>query len=180
MKPQIIAKAYAKSIIDLGDENSVDVAKELTNLSLVINESNDLENVLFSEVFTVEEKTDILNSVIKKLDLSDLVKRFLIFLFAEKRFNIFPLVYKEVIVLDDDKKGFLRGVIEGAEDSIDPSIKERLGNYLKERLNKKTDLNYRKNSDITAGYRMTVDDLQLDASLENQLEYFKNSVLTFE
>ena len=82
--------------------------------------------------------------------------------------------------MDDDKRGFLRGVLEGAEESIDPSIKEKLSNYLKERLNKKTELNYRRNSEITAGYRMTVDDLQLDASLENQLEQFKNSVLSFE
>ena len=59
MKPQTIAKVYAKSIIDLGDGSSVDVAKELTDLNLVIKSSNDLENVLFSEVFTEEEKTDI-------------------------------------------------------------------------------------------------------------------------
>jgi F-type H+-transporting ATPase subunit delta len=179
MKAQIIAKVYAKSIVELG-EGTVDIAKELTDLNVLVNSSNDLENVLFSEVFTIEEKSDVLNKIINKLELSELVKRFLVFLFAEKRFNIFPLIYKEVIVLDDDKRGFLRGVLEGAEESIDPSIKEKLSNYLKKRLNKKTELNYKQNNEITAGYKITVDDLQLDASLENQLEQFKSSVLSFE
>jgi F-type H+-transporting ATPase subunit delta len=179
MKSQTIAKVYAKSIVELS-EGSVDIAKELTDLNILINNSNNLENVLFSEVFTIEEKSDILNTIVNKLELSELVKRFLVFLLDEKRFNIFPLIYKEVIVLDDNKRGFLRGVLEGAEASIDPSIKEKLSSYLKDRLNKKTELNYKQSSEITAGYRMTVDDLQLDASLENQLEQFKHSVLTFE
>ena len=46
MKPQIIAKVYAKSIMELAGDD-VDSAKELTDFNLLINECNDLENVLF-------------------------------------------------------------------------------------------------------------------------------------
>ena len=55
MKPQIIAKVYAKSIMELAGDD-VDSAKELTDFNLLINECNDLENVLFSEVFTMDER----------------------------------------------------------------------------------------------------------------------------
>jgi len=179
MKAQIIAKVYAKSIMELAGE-SIDSAKELTDFNLLINECNNLENVLFSEVFTMDEKKDVLTAVLEKLKLSDLTNKFLTFLFNEKRFNLFPLIYKEVIVLDDDRKGFLRGVVEGAEESIDPSVLKKIKTYLKGKLEKETELEYRKNESLSAGYRMTVDDLQLDASLENQLENFKSSVLAFE
>tara|TARA_Y100001970_G_C14239823_1_gene864188 strand:- start:2317 stop:2856 length:540 start_codon:yes stop_codon:yes gene_type:complete len=179
MKSQVIAKVYAKSIMELAGSD-IDAAKELTDFNLLINECNDLENVLFSEVFTMDEKQDVLSLILKKLKLSDLTNKFLTFLFNEKRFNLFPLIYKEIIVLDDDRKGFLRGVIEGAEDSIDSSVLKKIKTYLKSKLEKETELEYKRNENLSAGYRMTVDDLQLDASLENQLENFKNSVLSFE
>ena len=51
MKESNIAKVYASTFIELGKENNVDVAKELTTLTEVINLSNDLENVLFLDVF---------------------------------------------------------------------------------------------------------------------------------
>ena len=76
MKPQIIAKVYAKSIMELAGEN-IDAAKELTDFNLLINECNDLENVLFSEVFTMDEKKDVLSLILQKLKLSDLTNKFL-------------------------------------------------------------------------------------------------------
>ena len=47
MKEQIVAKAYAQSILELADERKIDVAQELVLLNEVINESNELENLLF-------------------------------------------------------------------------------------------------------------------------------------
>ena len=58
MKDKIIAKVYAKTFTELAKDNNVDIAKELTSLQEVINASNDLENVLFLEVFTEEEKSE--------------------------------------------------------------------------------------------------------------------------
>ena len=49
--------------------------------------------------------------------------------------------------------------------------------YLQQKLGKEAILEYKKSETVTAGYRVTVEDLQLDASLENQLEKFKDSVL---
>ena len=92
----------------------------------------------------MDEKKEVLTAILEKLKLSDLTNRFLNFLFNEKRFSIFPLIYKEVIVLDDDRQGFLRGVIEGAEDSIDPSVLKKIKTYFKSKLEKETELEYKK------------------------------------
>ncbi len=177
MKEALISKSYAHSILDLANEAKVSLADELTRLQETINSSNDLENLLFLDVFTVEEKQSVLNEVLNKLRTSKIVNAFLNFLLTEKRMGLFPLIYKDVIVAEDDKKGFLRGTIEGRTDSVDEKFKIKLLEYLKTKLNKEIELDYKKNEDITAGYRVTVDDLQLDASLDNQLEQFKNSVL---
>lgn len=178
MKEQIVAKAYAQSLIELAVEAKVDAAKELTELNVVINENNDLENLLFLDVFTIEEKEVVMKEVLSKLGSSPVVSSFVNFLINEKRIGIFPLIYKEVIVIDDHNKGFLRGVIEGSDSDVSAEFKAKMTAYLKDKLGIKTELTYKVNDEITAGYRVTVEDLQLDASLDNQLAKFKDSVLS--
>ncbi|MDO9181332.1 MAG: F0F1 ATP synthase subunit delta [Bacteriovorax sp.] len=177
MKEQIIAKAYAQSIVELAEELKLDLANELTVLSETINKSNDLETLLFLEVFTVEEKLSVLDLVMTKLNLSQITKNFMHFLIQEKRIGLMPMIFKNVIVIDDHKKGFLRGTIEGSEESIPADVKENLKKYLQQKLGKEAILEYKKNENVSAGYKVTVEDLQLDATLENQLEKFKESVL---
>lgn len=177
MKEQIIAKAYAQSLVELSEELKLDLASELTALSEAIRQSNDLETLLFLEVFTIEEKLSVLDIVMDKLNLSQITKNFLHFLLQEKRIGLMPMIFKNVIVIDDHKKGFLRGTIEGSEDSIPAEVKEKLKSYLQQKLGKETILEYQKNKNVSAGYKVTVEDLQLDATLENQLEKFKESVL---
>jgi F-type H+-transporting ATPase subunit delta len=177
VKEQIISKAYAQSIVELSEELKLDLAQELTTLTETINKSNNLETLLFLDVFTNEEKWSVLEVVATKLSLSSTTKNFLNFLIQEKRIGLLPMIFKDVIVIDDHKKGFLRGTIEGREDQIPDDVKNNLKTYLQKKLGKETVLNYVKSDSMSAGYRVTVEDLQLDASLENQLEKFKDSVL---
>lgn len=177
MKEQIIAKAYAQSLVELGAELKLDLVSELTKLTETINKSNELENLLFLGVFTAEEKLSVLNEVMKKMNLSQMLVNFMQFLIQEQRIGLMPMIFKNMIVIDDHKRGFLRGTIEGAEENIPDEVKEKLKQYLKEKMGREAILHYKKSANITAGYRVTVEDLQLDASLENQLEKFKLSVL---
>ena len=80
MKEQIIAKAYAQSIVELGVELKLDVVSDLTKLTEVINKNNDLETLLFLDVFSAEEKLGVLDVVMGKLNLSQITKNFLHFL----------------------------------------------------------------------------------------------------
>jgi F-type H+-transporting ATPase subunit delta len=178
MKEQNTAKIYAKSFLELGKENNINLAEELTNLSETINISNDLENVLFLDVFSNEEKLDVFKAISEKIKLAPIVVSAVNYLIQEKRIGLLPLIYKEVIVIDDHEKGFLRGVIEGSDDSISEDHKNKLMDAIKKELGgKEPILEYKKSSKITAGYKVTVEDLQVDASVDNQLKHFKGSVL---
>lgn len=177
MKEQQIAKAYAQSIYQLGKEQSVDMASELTKFTEIINSNNDFETLLFMDVFTVEEKMSVVDEVFKKESFSSMTQNLVRFMLTEKRINLFPLVFKEVVVIDDNEKGFLRGVIEGTSNDVDPAFKTKVEAYLKKQIGKDAKLEYQKSDSVTAGYRVTLGDLQLDASLDNQLEQFKKSIL---
>ena len=161
MKEKNVAKAYAKAIYSLGKESSVDTAKELTTLTETINSCNNLENVMFLDVFTPEEKASVINTVLDKLALSTVVKSFINFLLQEKRVGILPLIIKEVIVMDDHAKGFMRGTIEGNSDSIDTESLNKIKSYIKKELGAEPELTYSKNDKITAGVRVTVEDYQI-------------------
>ena len=92
MKELSIAKVYAKSFLELGDEKKIKLADEMIKLTEVINKSNDLENVLFLEVFTLEEKKSIFSEVAKKLSLSQLSVEAITYLIDEKRIGLLPLI----------------------------------------------------------------------------------------
>lgn len=178
MKEQAVAKVYAKSLLELGDEKKSPIADELILLTEVINKSNDLENVLFLDLFTLDEKKVVFEDLAKKLSLSPITTETIKFLIDEKRIGILPLIIKEVIVLDDERKGFMKGTIEGNDIELDKVFKEKIVNFLKIKLGKEPKLNYIQNPNLTAGYKVTIEDLQLDASLDNQLEQFKQSILS--
>lgn len=178
MKEKAIAKVYAKSLLELGDEAKIQITDELVKLTEVINKSNELENVMFLDLFTLEEKKVVFLEVAKKLNLSQITTETIKFLIDEKRIGILPLIIKEVVVLDDDRKGFMKGTIEGTDDAVDPAFKAKIENFLKTKFGREPHLDYVKNANISAGYKVTVEDLQLDASLDNQLEQFKQSILS--
>lgn len=177
MKESIIAKAYAQSIVDLTTETKTDLIGELTTLTELLNKNNDFETVLFMDSFTIEEKSSVVEAVCDKAKFSTLTKNLLLFLLNEKRIGLFPMIFKNVIVIDDHNKGFLRGTIEGSEESIPEDVKNKLISYLKSKLGKEPKLEYTKSKTLTAGYRVTVEDLQLDATVDHQLDIFKESVL---
>lgn len=178
MKDKTIAKVYAQTFIELGKDNNVDMAKEITSLTEVINASNDLENVLFLDVFTTEEKTSVFTAIAEKVGLSTVLVSGIKYLINEKRISLLPLITKEVIVIDDHEKGFMKGIIEGADEGISDDYKAKLMGILKKELGGlEPSLEYKQNSDITAGYKVTVGDLQIDATVDNQLKSFREAVL---
>jgi len=178
MKDKNIARIYATTFMDLGKDANIDMAKELITLTETINVSNDLENVLFLNVFTNDEKDSVFSAIAQNLKLSETLISAVKYLIAEKRISLLPLIVKEVIVMDDEAKGFLRGVVEGRDDNISEDHKQKLIAALKKRLgNIVPTLEYKKNDEITAGYKVTVGDLQLDATVDNQLRSFRDSVL---
>lgn len=178
MREQTVAKVYAKSLLELGDEKGVKLADEMIKLTEVINKSNELENILFLDVFTLEEKKAVFVEVAKKLSLSSLSVEAIKYLIDEKRIGLLPLIVKEIVVIDDERKGFIKGVIEGNDVKIDEGFKKKIESFLKNKLGREPHLDYVQNTNISAGYKVTVEDLQLDASLDNQLEQFKQSILS--
>ncbi len=177
MKEQVIAKTYAQAIRSISKDEGFDAVAELVKFNSAVNVSTDLEQVLFLEAFSEEEKTGVLEDLSKKLGIHQTVQNFMKYLVNEKRMSLINMIYKEVVIMDDDEKGFLKGSIQGATDSIDEETKKKIIEHLEKKLNKKVNLSYEKNEKITAGYRVSAGDYLMDASLDNQFDEFKKTIM---
>lgn len=178
MKQQSVAKTYAHALLQLSDEKKIKLVDELVTLTELINKANQLENVMFLDVFTLDEKKAVFADVAKKAGFTEMLVGAVNYLIEEKRIGLLPLIIKEMVVLDDERKGFIKGVVEGAENQIDPKLIEQMKSFLKTKVGREPTLVYQQNANISAGYRVTVEDLQLDASLDHQLAQFKQSVIS--
>ncbi|MCY4524204.1 MAG: F0F1 ATP synthase subunit delta, partial [Halobacteriovoraceae bacterium] len=70
MKEQMIAKAYAKALVELGERKKIDLTKELDRFSLAMENCGDFRKTIYSGMFTMEEKIDVCNSLLKKIKSS--------------------------------------------------------------------------------------------------------------
>ena len=177
MNESQISKAYAKAITQIAESENVNLTSELTTFSEMIASSNNLESLLHLDVFTAEERLSVLDEIFKKNSYSNLVKNFIKFLIQEKRFNLFSMIFKEVIIKEDFKMGFITGVIEGSDEEPNLELLDQIKEYIEKSIGLKTKVTYKHNNEITAGYKATVGDLQIDATLENQLKKFKEETL---
>ena len=170
MQYNTVSKAYAKSLYQLGKEQNVPVTEQLITLNEAINGSSHLENVLFMDIFTIDEKISVAEAIVRRLKLNQLIKSFLIFLIGEKRIHLFPVIFKDIVCMDDHEKGFLRGTLEGPDSKMDAGFLKKIKSYLEKELNKKIHLEYEQRPEMLAGCRVTVEDFQIDASLDKQLD----------
>ena len=170
------SKIYAKAIYQLGQKEGVSVAQEISAVEKMLKREKKLANILLVDVFTIKERMKLVSDLANELKWSNLIKRFLLFLLQEKRFNLFFAIREEIAILDDEEKGQLRGVVEGVGDKFDPSVEKEIQSYLSLALKKKILLEY-KQTKLCAGFRVTVGDYHIDASLPHQLARFKDSLL---
>lgn len=174
MKNKLVAQVYATTF--LGVDKDQKMIEELEKFMQVLNSSNDLENVFFLEVFKREEKSAVFKGISEKMGFSSLFNNFISYLIDEKRINLVPIIYKEVIIAGEASKGVIKGTIEGKNDAVDQGILDKIKSFVETKIGQKTTLSYQQNKNVSAGFKITVGDYMLDATLDNQLDQFKRQV----
>jgi F-type H+-transporting ATPase subunit delta len=177
MKNETISRSYAMALLEIGEEAKIDVKSDLDKVWALIRESSEFESLLFMDVFSIEERRSVLIDVFKKLSINDLTKNFCMFLIENKRFNLFPSIFTSLTMEKDLADGFITGIVEGSDLDPDSDILEKLKTHIEKELKQIAKLEYKQNESITAGYKITCGDLQLDATLENQFDRLRKDIL---
>jgi F-type H+-transporting ATPase subunit delta len=88
MKDIITARIYAHALLEMAVEQKENLVEELVALTETVNNSNQLENVLFLDVFTTDEKRAVFNDIAQRSGFSPLVITSVNFLIEERRIGL--------------------------------------------------------------------------------------------
>ncbi|MDV7341424.1 F0F1 ATP synthase subunit delta [Terasakiella sp. A23] len=131
-----LAGRYASAIFDLAVENdAVDqVAQDLSDLSVMLSESEDLSKLVLSPVIAREEQGRAMTAVMDAAKISDLTKRFISVVAQNRRlFELEGMIYGFQALLAEHK-GEVSAQVTSAKaltqkqvDSLTASLKEAIG-----------------------------------------------------
>ena len=89
-KNSIIAKRYAKSLLDLSKEDGFskeEILESLQNAQTILKSSSDLFNVMTNPIISAKNKEDIIDEVFAK-DVNKTIRNTLKLLINKNRFNL--------------------------------------------------------------------------------------------
>ena len=176
MSEHRIADRYAKSIIDLAEEqNQLDVVSmDFTTLKKAF-ENRDLFNMMKSPIVHGSQKLKIFKLIFED-KLSTLSNAFIQRVIKKGREFLIPEMIEEFVIQYNEKKGITLVKLTTAnplsEDALS-KIKSAIQSVLKDTGS--VDLNVSVDPDLIGGFVIDLDDRVYDASVRHKLEKLKKS-----
>ena len=165
-KNSIIAKRYAKSLIEINKEDKVSydvIQNSLNNTKEILNSSKELFEVLN-------------NPIVFQNDTDEITRNFLKLLINKNRFSaIYDIIEEyndEVDIVKNIKKVDVISAVE-----LNDNKKAEIQNKLKEKLNKEINITYTLDKSVIAGLIYKIGDNVIDTSLAHKIEKFKKEII---
>ncbi|MFO7752530.1 MAG: ATP synthase F1 subunit delta [Desulfobacteraceae bacterium] len=177
MKNLAVSRRYAKALLLIGKEDgkAEDYRKELGEVVSLMDGSPELEKALTNPLFNKNDRKKVLNAVLEKTDLSDIMKSFLILLFDKGRIAFLRDISEFYSRLADELKGIVHASLVSATDLSSESV-EKIKEALAGKIGKKIVLDVEKDPELIGGVVTKIGDLVLDGSVKTQLTNMKESL----
>lgn len=177
MKNLAIARRYAKALLIIGKEDGQAEAyrEELAGVSQLLSEQKALETAITNPLYDVESRRDVLATTLSKLNLSELMRSFLLLLFDKGRIGFIESINTYYQKLADELKGVARAELVSASPLSEASV-DKIQKSLADMTGKDIILNITQNPDLIGGVVAKIGDLVLDGSIKTQLVNMKESL----
>lgn len=181
MSSSSLSRRYATAIVDAAEAAGVSdtVATEIDGYAAAFAASKDLSNVLTNPVFTVEERSKTLTSVMDAMKLSDMVRRVLQMLQDRDRMVEIAAIARAVRHLADTRSKRVRATVESAAE-LSAETLTNLKNALEKRTGKHVELEIAVDPSLLGGIRTTIGSTVLDGTIRTQLEELRDDLLRVE
>lgn len=177
MTSLIVAKRYAKALLEIGreDGNFEQYGRELEEVAELFSESSELEAVLSNPAFELENRTQILVSLLAKLGVSPLALNFFRLLLDRGRIAYVRDIQKVYASLLDQERGITRVDISSAVALKDEEV-TKLAAVLREVAGKEVEIALKEDPGLIGGVVARIGDLVLDGSVKTQLASLKETL----
>jgi F-type H+-transporting ATPase subunit delta len=177
MKNLVIARRYAKALLIIGKEdgNTETYREELAGFSELVENEKALEMAINNPLYNAEERKNVLEAVLAKLNLSGIMKSFLTLLLDKGRFSYLSSINDFYQKLADELKGISRASLVSATELSSETV-EKIRATLSEKTGKDIILDVQEDPGLIGGIVTRIGDLVLDGSIKTQLLNMRESL----
>ena len=170
-----IAKRYARAFFGIAREDGLyeKYYLELTLFSSIIKESKDLKELLLNPVFGQDEKKAVVDSLLKKTDISNVTANFLRLLVDKRRIGILPDIESCYRKFMDDALKKIRVDVKTAF-PLSAELSEKLQKRMEDLTGRKVEMAVSEDASLLGGIVVGVGDTLYDGSIKTQLHNVRN------
>ena len=176
MSQGVIARRYAKALINLAEKDLENTGKSLTALADVYSNSTELSEVLSDTKVSSQIKQNILKSILKKIKVSKLVDTFIRYLLAKRRIVLLPNIEQAFNLLLQEKVGRIEAGITVAQEIPEVTI-NKLEKAISRYSGKEVTVNITIDPAIIGGIVTRIGSVVIDGSIHTQLNQIRQSII---
>ena len=172
------SESYALALYELSKDDSQleKVEEELNSLKKLINESFDFKEMILSPTVTKEEKKNIILTIAKQNNFSEIIKKFLGFVALKNRLFFLENIINSFLNLLSKNKGELKAKLFSSKElSLDDQkkIQDELSKDFKSQLK----IDYKYDPSLIGGLIIQVGSVMVDTSIKNKLKKIEKNML---
>ena len=172
-----VSKRYAKALLSLGQEdgNFEKYGRDLLDFSGFCEDHKEVLEVIANQIFPVEDRRKILQTLLEKSTYSDVVKNFLNLLLDKNRIGIIHQITDHFERLMDDISNIARAEVVTPR-PLREDAQNKLEKVLGDLTSKTIKIEVKEDHSLIGGIVVKIGDLVLDGSVQTQLEGLNESL----
>ena len=176
MSQGVIARRYAKALINLAEKDLENTGKSLTALADVFSNSTELSEVLSDTKVSSQIKQNVLKKILNKLKVSKLVDTFIRYLLAKRRIVLLPNIEQAFNLLLQEKLGRIEASITVAQEISEVTV-GKLEKAISRYSGKEVTVNITIDPSIIGGIVTRIGSVVIDGSIHTQLNQIRQSII---
>lgn len=172
-----VVERYSKALIELAIEsNSLSsVHSDIQNIIKIIESSDDFNKVLKSPIISRNAQSQIINSILNKLSVSDNVIKFFSVICQNGRSSIIDRICLRFLDMEVKYKGEVRAELLSTNPLSEDELK-KVKEIIKESLGTDVSLISKVDPGIIGGYILKIGSVMLDGSVKSKLQGLRVSM----
>jgi len=177
VKNLAVARRYAKALLLIGKEDgqAETYREELDSFTILMGSSKELEQAICNPLYDAAGRKKVLLAIIEQLDLSGVVRSFLLLLFDKGRIGFVESINDFYQKLADELKGVARASLVSATELSSETV-EKIRGALSKMTGKDVELEVEQDPTLIGGIVTKIGDLVLDGSIKTQLLNMRESL----
>jgi len=172
----VIARRYAKALINLAEKDLENTGKSLTILADVFSNTTELSEVLSDTKVSSQIKQNVLKEILKKIKVSKLVDTFIRYLLAKRRIVLLPNIERAFNLLLQEKLGRIEAGITVAQEIPEVTV-GKLEKAISRYSGKEVTVNITIDPAIIGGIVTRIGSVVIDGSIHTQLNQIRQSII---